>query len=45
MFYKAEAFNQPIEEWDVSNVTDMKVVFCKAEAFNQPTEKWDVSPM
>ena len=27
MFYRAEAFNQPIGDWDVSNVTDMSNMF------------------
>ncbi|MCL6259841.1 BspA family leucine-rich repeat surface protein [Aquiflexum sp. TKW24L] len=35
-------FNQPIENWDVSNVNDMSYMFA-GTAFNQPIEKWDVS--
>ena len=36
-------FNQPIGNWDVSNVTDMSGMFENAEAFNQPIGNWDVS--
>ena len=39
----AEAFNQPIGEWDVSKVTDMTGMFGYTSAFNQPIGKWDVS--
>ena len=43
MFYYSEAFNQPIEKWDVSKVTNMEKMFSCSKAFNQPIEKWDVS--
>jgi surface protein len=43
MFLWAEAFNQPIEGWDVSSVTNMSYMFAGAEAFNQPIGDWDVS--
>ncbi|EAH7655312.1 BspA family leucine-rich repeat surface protein [Campylobacter coli] len=32
-----------IEEWDVSNVTNMEFMFAGCENFNQPLENWDVS--
>jgi surface protein len=35
-------FNQPIGNWDVSNVTSMRRVFRLSE-FNQSIENWDVS--
>ena len=43
MFNESKAFNQPIEKWDVSNVTDMTCMFQESKAFNQPIEKWDAS--
>ena len=36
-------FNQPINNWDVSNVTDMNHMFALAHAFNQALNNWDVS--
>ena len=36
MFADAEAFNQPLNKWDVSNVTNMKCMFKNARSFNQP---------
>lgn len=35
-------FNQPIDHWDVSNVTTMKRMF-SLSLFNQPLSHWDVS--
>jgi surface protein len=35
-------FNQPIGNWDVSQVTDMSNMFFSS-AFNQPIANWDVS--
>ena len=36
-------FNQPIGNWDVSNVTTMRYMFSNAAAFNQSIENWDLS--
>ena len=36
-------FNQDISNWDVSNVTNMYVMFWNATAFNQDISNWDVS--
>ena len=36
-------FNGDVSEWDVSNVTDMKVMFYKCKSFNQNISKWNVS--
>ena len=35
-------FNLPIENWDVSSVTDMREMFAYSK-FNQPIGGWDVS--
>ena len=43
MFTDAEFFNQPIGNWDVSNVTTMRYMFFQATSFNQPIGDWDVS--
>ena len=32
-----------INNWDVSNVTNMEEMFDEASSFNQPINKWDVS--
>jgi hypothetical protein len=41
MFYLSK-FNQPICDWNVSNVTNMRHMFACAPAFNQPIGKWNV---
>ena len=43
MFKDAQTFNQPLVNWDVSNVTDMESMFEGAGLFNQPIGNWDVS--
>jgi surface protein len=43
MFQGATSFNQPVRDWDVSNVTNMTQMFASATAFNQPIGDWDVS--
>ena len=42
MFYNT-SFNQDINSWDVSNVTDMSNMFDEAYSFNQSLNDWDVS--
>ena len=41
MFWKTDRFNQPIEHWNVSRVTDMSNMF-GVSLFNQPIGTWDV---
>ena len=43
MFRNTTAFNQPLNSWDVSSVTNMNGTFYYATAFNQPLNSWDVS--
>ena len=35
--------NLEINDWDVSNVTDMSNTFLNCETFNEPLNRWDVS--
>jgi len=41
--HRANAFNQPLGDWDVSQVTSMYGMFHSASSFNQPLGDWDVS--
>jgi surface protein len=43
MFYGPTAFNQPLNSWNVSNVTDMNFMFQNAIAFNQNLSGWNVA--
>ena len=36
-------FNEDINNWDVSNVTDMNGMFAETKKFDQPLNHWDVS--
>ena len=42
MFWGAENFNQPLNNWDVSNVESMVGMFRCAESFNQPLSLWGI---
>ena len=41
MFQAANAFNQPITDWDTSGVKNMRNMFFFAFAFNQSLTDWD----
>jgi len=43
MFYRAVLFNQPLNNWNVSNVRNMGSMFCAAKSFNQPLTNWNVN--
>jgi surface protein len=40
MFSQAAAFNQPLNSWNVSSVTDMGEMFANAISFNQNIGSW-----
>ena len=42
MFREASNFNQPLNNWDVSNVTNMSSMFSGASSFNQDLSDWCV---
>ena len=42
MFAGADAFNQPLNDWDVGSVTNMDSMFQNADIFNQPLGDWNV---
>ena len=39
----ASSFNKIFSNWDVSNVTDMSLIFNDAKEFNKDISKWNVS--
>ena len=43
MLAAAISFNQPLNSWDVSSVTDIKEMFYNVTSFNHPLASWDVS--
>jgi surface protein len=43
MFSICSEFNQPLSDWDVSNVKNMASMFSKCEKFNQDLSEWNVS--
>ena len=43
MFFNCNLFNQPLANWDVSNVKDMMYMFNNCKSFNQDISNWDVS--
>ena len=43
MFYRNEAFNQDINNWDMSGAENIYWMFEGAKSYNQPLDQWDVS--
>ena len=43
MFSNCYLWNCPMDQWDVSGVTNMSAMFLAARAFNQPLNSWNVS--
>ena len=43
MFQGAKSFNQPLNKWNVSNVTEMTGMFQGIESFNQSLDSWNLS--
>ena len=43
MFNNATSFNQPLNNWNTSNVTDMSYMFTLANNFNQDIGDWNLS--
>ncbi len=42
MFYQATSFNADLNNWDVSNITNMAFMFSAASNFNGDISNWDV---
>jgi surface protein len=45
MFSPYTSFNEPLDAWDVSNVTKMTSMFADCANFNQPLNSWKVSSL
>ena len=43
MFDSASSFNNPLNAWDISKVTNMSSMFGFATSFNQPLDNWNTS--
>ena len=43
MFKNAKSFNGNIENWNVSNVTEMTEMFAGASSFNQNLSGWNIA--
>lgn len=43
MFRGCRAFNQPVNDWNISGVVDIGDCFSHCSEFNQPVDRWDTS--
>ena len=43
MFKEAFSFNQPLNSWNLSSVTDIHSMFFKASSFDQSLNSWNIS--
>ena len=43
MFCEAKEFDQPLNNWNVSNVINMSEMFRNTKQFNQPLNDWNIS--
>lgn len=43
MFYDANSFDQPLDSWNISNITKINYMFYGSTSFNQSLEKWSIS--
>ena len=43
MFQNCTCLNQPLNNWDVSNITNMSYMFHNCKKFNEPLDKWNVN--
>jgi len=43
MFYGATSFNQPLDNWNTSNITTISYLFNGARNFNQDLSGWNIS--
>ena len=42
VFLKTRKYNQPMDDWDVSNISDFTGMFSEARVFNQNLPSWDM---
>ena len=42
MFYGCQNFNQPLDSWNVGQVTSMSYMFYRCLSFNQSLNSWNV---
>ena len=43
MFYYNDEFNQPLDNWNVSNTMYVHSMFFKCKKFHQKLDKWDIN--